>query len=306
MKRYNNKLLTGILLGLLGVFLLTKLFYSSKSNSNISKEFAALDTANISEVKIYINKTKADLRLTRSDSGWITNSANAQAWADPEEIQELLKSVKQVRIDHLIASEKNSWVDLFVSDTLGVHIIISGKKKVIANWHIGNPPNSASTYIRSDDEDKVYVLENNQMNSLVNKPFDSWRDKRLIKFDKEMITKIIFTYPGDSSFTILKKDSTWTTGQDEIKPSLIDHYLNTVYNQKLFSLAPDSLSKNLPDATVEFWVKDTSVSAIKGWRHNTNWIVSSSYQSTNCFFITESTMKNDILLGRDRLKNNYY
>jgi hypothetical protein len=305
MKRYNNKLLTGILLGLLGVFLLTKLFYSSKSNSNISKEFAALDTANISEVKIYINKTKVDLRLTRSDSGWITNSANAQAWADPEAIQELLKSVKQVRIDHLIASDENSWNDLFVSDTLGVHIIISDEKNVIANWHIGSPPTSESAYIRSDNEEKVYVLENDQVSSLITKSFDNWRDKRLIKYHKEMITKIVFTYPADSSFTLIKHDSAWTMGNDEIRFSLIDRYLNNVYSQKIFSFATDSLKMNPPDATVEFWVQDNSVGVIKGWQNNKNWVVSSSYQFANYFFITESTMKNDILLSRGRLKNNY-
>jgi hypothetical protein len=305
MKRYNNKILTGVFLALLGVFLLIKLFYSSKSKSNISKEFASLDTASISEVKIYLKgKESSELRITRDETGWKIGTANSQAWAEPGVVQELLISLNRVRIDRLVASDKNSWNDLHVSDTLSTHIIISGKETVMADWHVGNPPNGGSAYIRSDEEEKVYMLENNHLNSLASKSFDDWRDKRLIKFDRDKVTRIVFTYPADSSFTLVKNDSTWRMGHNEIRSSLIDNYLNSIYSQKIFSFATDSFSINPPDAIVEFWTQNNSVGTIKGWQHNANWIVSSSYQFTNYFFITESTMRNEILLSRERLKNN--
>jgi hypothetical protein len=305
MKRYNNKILTGVFLALLGVFLLIKLFYSSKSKSNISKEFASLDTASISEVKIYLKgKESSELRITRDETGWKIGTANSQAWAEPGVVQELLISLNRVRIDRLVASDKNSWNDLHVSDTLSTHIIISGKETVMADWHVGNPPNGGSAYIRSDEEEKVYMLENNHLNSLASKSFDDWRDKRLIKFDRDKVTRIVFTYPADSSFTLVKNDSTWRMGHNEIRSSLIDNYLNSIYSQKIFSFATDSFSINPPDATVEFWAQNNLVSTIKGWQHNANWIVSSSYQFANYFFITESTMRNEILLNRERLKNN--
>jgi hypothetical protein len=305
MKRYNNKILAGVFLALLGVFLLIKLFYSSKSKSNISKEFASLDTASISEVKIYLKgKESSELRITRDETGWKIGTANSQAWAEPGVVQELFISLNRVRIDRLVASDKNSWNDLHVSDTLSTHIIISGKETVMADWHVGNPPNGGSAYIRSDEEEKVYMLENNHLNSLASKSFDDWRDKRLIKFDRDKVTRIVFTYPADSSFTLVKNDSTWRMGHNEIRSSLIDNYLNSIYSQKIFSFATDSFSINPPDATVEFWAQNNLVSTIKGWQHNANWIVSSSYQFTNYFFITESTMRNEILLSRERLKNN--
>jgi hypothetical protein len=305
MKRYNNKILTGVFLALLGVFLLIKLFYSSKSKSNISKEFASLDTASISEVKIYLKgKESSELRITRDETGWKIGTANSQAWPEPGVVQELLISLNRVRIDRLVASDKNSWNDLHVSDTLSTHIIISGKETVMADWHVGNPPNGGSAYIRSDEEEKVYILENNHLNSLASKSFDDWRDKRLIKFDRDKVTRIVFTYPADSSFTLVKNDSTWRMGHNEIRSSLIDNYLNSIYSQKIFSFATDSFSINPPDAIVEFWTQNNSVGAIKGWKHNADWIVSSSYQFTNYFFITESTMRNEILLSRERIKNN--
>jgi hypothetical protein len=305
MKRYNNKVLTGVFLALLGVFLLIKLFYSSKSKSNISKEFASLDTASISEVKIYLKgKESSELRITRDETGWKIGTANSQAWTEPGIIQQLLMSLNKVRIDRLVASDKNSWNDLYVSDTLSTHFIISDKETVMADWHLGSPPTSESAYIRSDKEEKVYKLESNQMNSLVSKSFNDWRDKRLIKFDRDKITKIVFTYAADSSFTLVKNDSTWRMGHNEIRSSLVDNYLNNICSQKIFSFANDSLSVNRPDATVEFWAQNNSVGAIKGWKHKADWIVSSSYQFTNYFFITESTMRDEILLSRERLKNN--
>ena len=303
MTRHNNRRLTGILLTLIAVFIVIRLL-SPKSESNISKEFAVLDTASIRDVIFHEKgKTNKETRLTRSKDGWKITSENRQGWAAEDEIQELLKTISVVRIDRLAGSEKNSWSKLYVNDTLGTRITVSGEDKLIADWHIGNPSKGRFHYIRSNNEGKVYILQSEQLPTLISKSFEDWHDKRLIKLDIRKINKIVFNYPADSSFTIMKIDSSWTMTYEKIKPYLIDKYLNSISNYKLSSIANDSTVINSPDVRITFFGTNDQVSKIEGWKGKEKWIVSSSYQLPNYFFIAESTMQNEILLARKTLND---
>jgi hypothetical protein len=304
MTRHNNRRLTGILLSLIGIFIVIRLL-SPKSESNIAKEFAVLDTASIRDVKfLEKGEVKKETRLTRNKDGWKITSENRQGWAAEDLVDELLESISVVRIDRLAGSEKSSWNKLYVSDTLGTRITVSGEDKLMADWHIGSPPQNGSSFIRSENENKVYVLENNELASLTKKSLDNWLDKRLIKFQNEKINRIDFNYPSDSSFTIIKSDSTWTIEYQEVEASVIDNYLNNVLRQNISSFAADSVRKMHPDITIKFTDRNNSTASIKGWKHKDSWIVTSSYQLTNYFLIPETTMQKDILLSSKELELN--
>jgi hypothetical protein len=299
MRRFNNKLLVGTFLGLLGSFLLIKTFFSPKPESNIAKDFAVLDTAKISLIKIYFKgQDKKVVHLTRNEDGWMATTTDRQGWVSDDVIRELLNSLHKVRIDRLVASDDDSWNELYVSDTLGVRMTVATEDELVANWHIGTPPSDGTAYIRVNDDEKVYLLEDIQLASLVNRPSDYWRDKKLIPLKKGQINRIVFNFPADSSFTLLKNDSTWTMGNININSVSVSSYLTNISSQSIFSLAGDSLCINSPDITVEFWDNNNSASFIKAWKHEDNWVISSSYQFANCFFVTDATIKTSMLFNR--------
>lgn len=303
MTKNNNRRLTGILLGLLAVLTIIKLL-SPNPDTNIAKEFAALDTASIYQVNFHqAGENKKAIQLKRNTDAWKIMDENREGWAKDDAIHEMLRSLYSVRIDRLVGSGTNSWNELYVNDTLGIHVTVSDQNELMADWYIGSPSKGRTHYIRSNNEAKVYILQNEQLPALISKSFEEWLDKRLIKLDIHKINKIVFNYPADSSVTIMKLDSSWTLAYKEIKPSLIDNYLNNIIDFKLSSTANDSSVTNSPDVTIKFFDTNDQVSTIESWKGEEKWIVSSSYQHPNYFFIAESTMQNEILLVSKGLKN---
>jgi len=303
MTKNNNKRLTGIFLGLLGLLAIIKLL-SPNPDSNIAKEFAALDTASIYQVNFHqAGENKKAIQLKRINDGWKIIFENRQGWAADDAIQEILKSLSSVHIDRLVGSDRNSWNELYVNDTLGTHVTVSNQNELVADWYIGSPSKGRSHYIRSNNEAKVYILQSEQLPALISKSFEDWHDKRLIKLDIHKINKIIFNYPADSSFTIIKIDSSWTMAYETINRFLIDNYLKNINNNKISSMAIDSSVTNSPDVTVEFFDADDQISKIQGWKGVEKWILTSSYQLPNYFSIAESTMQNEILLPSKNLKH---
>lgn len=87
-----NKRLKEVLLGLLGILAMAKLL-SPKTETNITKEYAALETASIYEIAVEPagEKQKA-MQLIRNEEGWKIIAENKQAWAADDVIHELLVS----------------------------------------------------------------------------------------------------------------------------------------------------------------------------------------------------------------------
>jgi hypothetical protein len=236
MKKFSNKILLIALVTLVGIFVLSRVFRSSKLESNIRKELVKLDTAKVSEIRIQSTATEGEeLKLVRAGNGWKVVAGDKEAKTEPGTVKSMLGVAMDLQAQRLVSRKKEKWETFEVGENSTRVTVFNGLDK-LADFKIGkfgflqsqgqpqgNGMQGMFTYVRLTNEDEVYSSEG-FIGSHFNRSFDQWRDKTFLKVTQE-INKIDFLYP-DSSFVLEKRDSIWYAGQIVANESKVTQYLN--------------------------------------------------------------------------------
>jgi len=143
----------------------------------------------------------------------------------------------------LEALDKSKWNEFNLTDSLAIRVRFFDRKgKTITDLMIGrftysqvnNPyagPNGngiqGTSFVRLYNEKKVYGVEGFLALSFSGK-FNDYRDKSFIMLNKEDVTKVSFAFPGDSSFVLSKKDSTWYVKNNRTDSLSTVNFLNSL------------------------------------------------------------------------------
>jgi hypothetical protein len=91
----------------------------------------------------------------------------------------------------------------------------------------GNGGIQGTSFVRLYNEKKVYGIEGFLALSFSGK-FNDYRDKSFLSLKKEDIIKISFIFPGDSSFVLSRKDSTWQVNDHKTDSLALANYMNSL------------------------------------------------------------------------------
>src|SRR5437016_1378222 len=137
MKKINNKILIIILLALAAVFALSRVFRASSRESNLPKELVSLDTALITEIKIYSAKEfNKELRLVRDGKTWTVKMDNKSAAVEQGSVAGALSYFTHLKPLRLISKKKTKWNEYNVGDTSTQVKFMKGTE-VLADVRVG-------------------------------------------------------------------------------------------------------------------------------------------------------------------------
>ena len=177
--KLNNKVLLALLGVLAAIFLYTQ--YSGNKEGTFKKDLFATDTAKITSITIYPNKTPGkQLTLNRQDDGWkMTNDSITDTAVEPASVKSMLTTIAQLSVKRLAAAGKDKWAEYEIDDNATRVVAKQGSKTVldiyIGKFNVGQPQNAGSadenfnpnqmqrptltTYIRLHNDDKVYAVD---------------------------------------------------------------------------------------------------------------------------------------------------
>jgi hypothetical protein len=306
MSKINNLVLAGILMALALTFVLTKIFRSPRLESNVRKDLIVLDTANVNELLVRAAGTDGWIKIARAGQNWTLEKEQKKYAADAATIKSVLGMIARVEAQRMISRKKDKWDTFQVGDNATVvSIHENGKQK--ANLHIGKSGFSQAnggmmggggyTYVRLGDEDEVYLV-NGFLESTFGRPFDDWRDKTFLRVPRDLVKKISFRYPADSSFVLEKKDSLWTVAGGPVDQTRVDTFLGQLSYKNLNTFA-DAFSAGSP-ATAVLQIDGASgaLCTIEAWKADAGWVLRSSRQPDVFFSATGSTVDKDLLVSR--------
>ena len=306
MSKINNLVLAGILMALALTFALTKIFHSPRLESNVRKDLVVLDTAKVDELRIRVAGATEWIKLARNGSSWSLEKEQKKYTADDAAIKSVLTMLSRVEAQRMISRKKDKWDNFKVGDEATV-VSVHENGTQQANLHIGKSGFSQAnggmmggggyTYVRLGDEDEVYVV-NGFLESTFGRPFDDWRDKTFLRIPRDLVTKISFSYPADSSFVLEKKDSVWTVAGAPTDQVKVDSFLGQLTYKNLNAFA-DGFNAASP-ASVVLQVDGASgtLCTIEAWRVETGWVFRSSRQPNVFFSGTGSSVEKDLLVGK--------
>lgn len=294
MKKNKNTTLLIVLVVLVGVFVATKVFRSPARESNLNISGFAIDTALIRSVA-FARADKPEIRLEKSDNAWMVFEGEKSARADPNAVDNLMRTLSQTRPERIVSRSEDKWSTYEVADSSAIHLIAYDQdKEPVVDWHIGKQ-SMGVTYIRPGDGNEVYAMEGS-LRSRADNDFNDWRDKTFVRIEPSSVTQLIFAYPLDSGFVVQKSGATWNLDGRPADSAKVEQYLMKLQSRKLYDFAEESVPAQEADVTLTVTAGGNDT-VIKAWKEEDDyWTLHSTFQSGAYF--RDARVDDDLFVGR--------
>ena len=261
-RKFSLKTLSLTFAALLVVVIITHFADSAKGVNTLKNVLFNVDTKDITSVFVYpkmLNGEKIELKKEGDD--WMVLSNGKSYNGDADVIKGLINQVNGLKPMRLATRSKDNRAKFELTDSLSSKVELVKNGEVLASLYIGKfsylqakqnpmitqqnpyyqgPRGTMTTYVRSDDHNEVYAIEG-FLGSSINRNADAFRNKQLLKVNKNNLSKISFTYPADSSFTMVKNEDVWMCNGVKLDSTAVAGYLS-----KLTSLKGSSFTDKVP------------------------------------------------------------
>lgn len=224
-KKLNIKILIIILIVLVAIYFLADIF--GNRERSFRSQIVEVDTARVTDIYINIPKENAEISLSRTggSTDWSVMSGGQKFPADASVVKGILGQFADLKPERVAANSKAKWGQYEVSDSAGTRVKLNDGKKELVDIYIGKfsytqPPQQPgqqqnpyqqqrgkmTSFVRLTDEEKVYAVEG-FMKMSFQKDINSYRNKSLLKVNKDDISRLVFSYPGNVTMTVEKNES---------------------------------------------------------------------------------------------------
>lgn len=312
MKKSSNKILFVALVALIGIFVLSRVFRSSKLESNLRKELVVLDTAKVTEVRIQSTATEGkELKLVKAGKTWKVVAEGEEANVERGTVESMLGVAMNIQAQRLVTRKKEKWEEFELGENSTRVTVFNGSEK-LADFRVGKfgvPQNQQQpggiqgmyTYIRLTNEDEVYSSEG-FIGSHFNRSFDQWRDKTFLKIEQEAVKRIDFIYP-DSSFVLEKRDSIWFVGNAPANESKVNQYFSRIRLKNINEFT-DGSAPSMPVLKLQINGELGSLATAQAWpTSEENWVLTSTFQNDVYFAAKRDGLVKEIFPGQQWFLN---
>ncbi len=261
--KWSNSKLFLILVILVGVFFAARYFKSEKVKGNFNPEMIKVDTAAITELRLYPRAANGEeIRFSRVKDEWKVQKGDKIYPAMKGNITSMINTLNSIKPGRLAARSADKWNDFQVSDSTATKIEVfeNAEKKLalmIGKFSYKQAANqnpyqqrgiSGISYFRLDGQNEVYASDG-FLSMIFNRDINSFRDQTFSNLDKKNVKRISY-YTPEETFKLEKRDSIWMINNEVIKVERVDQILSklTFNNQNQFVdnyFASDSLMYSL-------------------------------------------------------------
>jgi hypothetical protein len=232
-KKKNNRALLIVFVVLLVAVGANELMKASKGDRSFRKEIIETEANDITKISIFPKNSgnrKVDVYL--EDTVWKLKFDDKLFAADQDMIKGIMDELATMVPDQLVSNRKDLWGEYDITDSLGVKVIVYGKKKdktelTLGRFTYNQATRKPTTYVRVDNEKEVYAVEG-YLSMTFNREINSLRDKNLFRCNQNDLRQITFNYPADSSFTVTKEGNSWLMNGVPVDSTRMAGYLSTV------------------------------------------------------------------------------
>lgn len=214
-----------VLIGIWGI----REWQKSKPDTGVTGQlgFESLSIGNIDSISI----SKGDDSVTLQKDGGVWKVGEHKA--DSEKISSLFEDLKELDISGPTSRNSENHEKFEVSEDKGIKLIFKQGDDETASYIIGKQAATYQTsYIRKSSEDQVFIADTN-LRSLLPTEVNDWRDKTVVRVNREQVKKVEFDYVEEKFALALQENNTWqiTDNQDNAtttEESLINRFFNNL------------------------------------------------------------------------------
>ncbi|HEU0121225.1 MAG TPA: DUF4340 domain-containing protein [Bryobacteraceae bacterium] len=226
------------------------LWWSNKEEGNKDKTASPDDAPKIVEIpqdqiqKVELRRMGAEPVVLEKGAAWMLQSPKALP-ADPDAVNALVSTLAVLPSDRLVDDKTTDLKPYGLTEPL-ITVVVRRKDGKTHTLQIGdNAPSGSAAYARMDGETKLYTISSSTK-ATFEKTWRDLRDRRLLPFDAEKLTRVELTAKGSSVELGKNNGNTWAI----LKPRPL----------RADNFAAEELVRKLKDARLEV-VNDTEEEA---------------------------------------------
>lgn len=233
-RKVTINLLAVVFVVLLAVVVLVQVIDSQKGNRTFKSDLVEVVAEDVNILELYPKAAGGKLiKLIKQNEEWKVESEGKTFNADQSIPGRMISELNNMKPKSVAATSKERWEQFEVTDSLGTRVKLFNGPDLLADVIIGkfsfSQPRNMTSYIRLTEDKEVYGVEG-MLGMSFNRNLDSFRDRTVIKSNKNDWIKLSFSYPADSSFVLEKKGEKWMIGEMETDSASVVQYFNAIAN----------------------------------------------------------------------------
>ena len=304
----NFKKISIILAVLLVLLAILKIKDRKQGDRSFRAYALTVDSSRVDNINIVPKGASEKISIEKVDNVWMLNINNKKVQADGETIMDLLKQVTALKTKSVAATSKQKWTDYEVTDSTGTRIILKDGKKELADFIIGkfsysqpkgqNPYMQQqqsivmTSYLRQYDETEVYAVDG-YLSMMFNREINSFRENTVVVGNPENWKKLIFSYPADSSFTLVNQSDKWMVNGIIADSMAVDSYFSKIrmLTNNSFDDEFELSANQKPIYSVSIEGDNFSPIKIEAYKNSLGELVFASSQNSGNFIKSEAVNK---------------
>lgn len=280
---------------------------SDKNERTFKTELVEVDTSAISEIVFYPKTLNGGYyKVYRDDKSWKVTLENGKIASVPKDkADRLIEQILSIKPLRLAGRSKAQWTE-FEVDSLATRVVVKEGNSTTLDIMVGKflfqQPRSVSTYVRLNDETDTYLVEG-FLSMSFNQKADTYRDNTIIKGNSKSWDQLIFNYPADSSFQIVKGDEKWMSNNTLLDSAKTEKYLLELSRLNNSNFV-DELDVNSITPNYELIINSegNSIATIRGYQVDTLVVVNSSMNKESFFDATQNKFLEKLFVGVNSLR----
>ncbi len=230
-RKKSNRTLIIVFVVLLALFAVNQVVKMSRGERSFRDDIIEFQASEISRIVFYPKGAPAqEVELYKQDSFWKLKAAGKEYSADQDMANGIVEELAYITPDRLVANKKELWKDYDITDSAGTRVVVYGPKKlktemVLGRFSYNQATRKPSTYIRVNKDNDVFAVEG-YLAMTFSRDINGLRNKTIFKGNANDITKVTFTYPADSSFTLAKENNQWLCNGQPADSARASNYLS--------------------------------------------------------------------------------
>ncbi len=229
----NNKTLLIIFGVLIGIYVLSKVMSGNKERT-FNADILTFDTSVVDRIEVDLLEGE-DYVLENIEGNWIARKPGVEVQTLPGSVNNLLAQAASLKVLRIATKSKDKWPNYEIEEGKAkakISFKSAGKNLqslVLGGFRFNQQARSAKSFVRKADEDEVYVIDGFASMSL-GQSFDSFRDKKLLKLDREEITGVDIQTPN-TFMSISRSMAGWIDENGVVLDSTkVANYFNKLVN----------------------------------------------------------------------------
>ncbi len=319
-KKINIKTLVIVFALLLGILVITELMESKKGERSFKDYILSFDEGKITSIAISNPKGGQGVYLEKKNEGsWTVAKGEEEYTADSDRVGQLLQSLQELKPRRVAATRKEKWEDFEVTDSAAVKVNLKKEGKTAGELYIGKfsykqPSNPYQrqgdmiSYVRVGGEKEIYAVSGFlKMNFSAD--LDSYRDKTVIDSEKSNWTTLDFSFPGDSSYQLVRQEGKWMAGGLLADSATVAKYLNQLSSlTSSYFVADNQKAGNTPGYSLTITGNNipapVQVQAYPATSEEVGHVVTSSQNKGTYFDGSKSDLFNKVYKGKSHFTKN--